>query len=122
VPRLIKVDVEGAEHAALQGAESLLQRHAVPYVVAELNGFLEHLGSSQEALRAYMMDFGYSTWILLPDGSLPKLVPPGCMISSSCVVNLLFASIPDVDALWAVETFDHTKLNRTVGEFREAAT
>ena len=122
IPRLIKVDVEGAEHAALRGAESLLRWHAVPYVVAELNSFLGHLGSSQEALRDYMHGFGYYTWILYPDGSLPKLVPPGCMVSSSCVVNLLFASIPDVDALWEVETFDHTKVNRTVGEFRDVVT
>ncbi len=120
VPRLIKIDVEGAEHDVLRGAESLLRWHAVPYIVWEL-GFLPKMGSSQEAIREYMYGFGYHTWILYPDGSLPKLVPPGCMISSGFVVNLLFASIPDVDALWTIETFDQTKLNRTVGEFRDAA-
>lgn len=121
IPRLIKVDVEGAEHAALQGAEGLLRWHAVPYVVCELNAFLERLGSSQEALRGYMHRFGYETWVLYPDGALPKLVPDGCMLSSLCVTNLLFARVADVAALWPIEAVDHTAMARTKGEFRHGS-
>lgn len=37
--KLIKIDVEGSEVAALRGAEQLLRRHRVPFVVAEVNRF-----------------------------------------------------------------------------------
>jgi FkbM family methyltransferase len=103
-PRLIKLDIEGSEEQALRGAE----RHLVsgcPYIVAELNvDALTRLGSSQESLRSYMQQWGYSTFILFRGGELPCLVPDNTMIFESenfnGTTNVLFSTIDKVANLW----------------------
>ncbi len=106
-PRLIKIDTEGAEHRVLQGAADLLREFEIPYIIAELHNFgLERLGSSQDVLRGCMADFGYDTFLLYTDGSLPKLVPRRTRIESPYFLNVLFSTPDDVAALWAVETHD----------------
>lgn len=107
VPRLVKIDTEGAEHAVLTGAAGLLGRRAVPYVIAELHEFgLERLGSSQQALRALMKGFGYDTFALYQDGSLPKLIPPGTRLQPRFIINLLFSTQERVVEAWPVELFN----------------
>ena len=55
VPKLIKVDTEGAEHQVLLGARRLLEDRKVPYVIAELHPFgLAKMKSSQMDLRRFM--------------------------------------------------------------------
>lgn len=104
VPRLIKIDTEGAEQRILEGAGSLIRDRKVPYVVAELHEFgLNQMGCSQASLRAVMEGHGYSTFLLYPDGSLPKLIPPGTLIQSDYFLNLLFSTPRDVAAGWPVE-------------------
>jgi FkbM family methyltransferase len=104
-PRLIKIDTEGAEHRVLAGAIELLMEFEIPYIVAELHEFgLEQLGSSQGALRGFMANLGYDTFLLYHDGSLPKLVPRGTLITSKFFLNVLFSRLDDVAALWKVET------------------
>ena len=104
LPKLIKIDTEGAEHKVLQGARRLLQGAAVPYVLAELHAFgLTQMGSSQEALRGFMEGFGYSTFALYFDGSLPKLIPPGVLLTSPFIINLLFSTPSYVAAVWRSE-------------------
>jgi len=103
-PRLIKLDIEGSEEHALRGAE----RHLVegcPFIVAELNvDALTQLGSSQESLRRYMRDWGYSTFILFRGGELPCLVPDKTMIFESegfnGTANVLFSTVEKVASLW----------------------
>ena len=113
-PRLIKIDTEGAEHRVLSGAVELLREHRVPYIVAELHEFgLRQLGSSQQALRRFMQGFGYATFALFYDGSLPKLIPPETQLQSRHILNLLFSSVEDVGPLWQSE--NHQPLiSRTV--------
>jgi FkbM family methyltransferase len=107
-PKLIKIDTEGAEHNVLRGAEQLLFNHRIPYIVAELHEpGLEQMHSSQTELREYMYGLGYDTYILYPDGSLPKLIPPGTRISSVVFLNMLFSHSEAVGRLWQQETYDY---------------
>lgn len=104
-PRVIKIDTEGAEHKVLAGAAGLLQGRKVPYIVAELHEFgLQQMGSSQAALRGFMAEFGYETFLLYLDGSLPRLAPRATRISSPFFLNLLFSTPENVAALWPTVT------------------
>lgn len=106
VPRLIKIDTEGAEQRILEGAGSLIRDRKVPYVVAELHEFgLSKMGCSQASLRSLMEGHGYSTFLLYPDGSLPKLIPPGTRLQSDYFLNLLFSTQQGVAAGWPVEPY-----------------
>ena len=106
-PRLIKIDVEGAEHQVLTGAIGLLRDHRVPYIIAELHDFgLRQLGSSQHELRRFMAEFGYATFCLYFDGAMPKLIPPETELRPPHIINLLFSTVDDVGRLWQVERFD----------------
>ncbi len=100
-PKLIKIDTEGAEHHVLLGARDLLASGKTPYIIAELHEFgLEKLGTSGPALRAYMAGFGYETFALYYDGSLPRLVPPGTMLRSTTLINVLFSTQDAVARAW----------------------
>ena len=103
-PRLIKMDVEGAEHRALQGATDLLHRR-VPYIVCELNPTaLGRMGTTQRALRQFMIDNGYDTFSLHPDGSLPSLVPRGTLLNPTREnTNILFSTSRYVGEAWSVQ-------------------
>lgn len=106
-PKLIKIDTEGAEQRILEGAGGLIRNRAVPFVIAELHEFgLHQMGCSQASLRALMEANGYSTFLLYPNGALPKLIPPGTMIRTHCFVNLLFSTIEKVGAHWQEEPYE----------------
>lgn len=56
---LVKLDIEGAEYAALLGMKSLLQRDR-PDVVCEVSEWsLEKMGASREKLMSFMRELGY---------------------------------------------------------------
>jgi FkbM family methyltransferase len=60
VPRLIKMDIEGAELLALKGAKRLLSVTNAPDVICEISEFsLRQLGTSKEELFATMNEYGY---------------------------------------------------------------
>jgi FkbM family methyltransferase len=90
--RAMKLDVEGAEFEALRGAEPLLAGDAgVPFVVAEINrGGLQALGASEEALRAWMHDLGYDTWLMRVEAPQLTRLEPGASLASDHVFNVLF--------------------------------
>jgi len=103
-PRLIKLDIEGAEEFALRGATRHLVEH-VPYIVCELNQkALKGMGSTQESLRKFMRDWGYSTFLLYRGGELPCLVPDKTTIfeaeDTNGTVNVLFSTIEKVSSAW----------------------
>jgi len=107
VPKLIKIDTEGAETRVLEGARELLAGAQVPFIIAEHHVFgLEQMGSSPERLRALMEDAGYSAFTLSYSGALPKLVPPATRIESPYFVNLLFSTVDMVGSYWPVESVD----------------
>ncbi len=107
VPRLIKIDTEGAEHAVLSGALRLLRQRPRPFVIAELHGFgLERRGSSQMGLRRCMAELGYDCFLLYRNGCLPKLLPSGTVLRSDYTANLLFTTPDLLGPLWPEEVFD----------------
>lgn len=62
-PALIKIDVEGAEHEVLKGAEKTLAQG--PPILVEVHSFaLPSFDSSPEALSEYLASFGYVEKIL----------------------------------------------------------
>lgn len=109
VPRLIKIDTEGAEEHVLRGARTMLELHP-PFIVAELHDFgLDKLGCSQLTLRAFMREAGYDTFVLFADGSRPWRVPENEILQPPLIINLLFSLQHHVDAAWPLEA---TSLNR----------
>lgn len=95
-PRLIKLDVEGAEQHVLLGMGDLLGR--VPYIVCELNEYaLGRFRHSRESLRAFMRSQGYEMFGLSAEGGLPVLVPPNTrLVSEKNNLNVLFSTIEAV--------------------------
>jgi len=89
--KAIKLDVEGSEVAALRGAEQLLLRHRVPFVIAEVNRFaLEAMGTSERELRDYMTGLGYEVYLICPGESRLALLAPDDHVNVPFVFNLLF--------------------------------
>lgn len=104
-PRLIKLDIEGAEEQALRGATKHLGSNGCPYIVFELNGTsLAAMCSSQKSLQTFMGQYGYEMFILHADGRLPTLIPRQTKIHSwKQNLNMLFSTIEAVGALWPEE-------------------
>lgn len=99
--KLIKIDAEGSELHVLRGAEPLLRRAAVPYVVCEVNRFaLEQMGASEDALREFMSNLGYDAHAFDPATGRTVPITPTQHVVSDVVFNLLFQhrSAPPVRA------------------------
>ncbi len=89
--RAIKIDAEGAEHDVIRGALQLLERHRVPFVIAEMNqACLVRAGSSEHAFRELMTSLGYETHFFHP--TEPQLVPlqPAETVRSEVLLNFCF--------------------------------
>jgi FkbM family methyltransferase len=101
-PRLIKLDIEGAEEQALRGAARHLAAQACPYVIIELNlKAMKALNSDQDSLRHFMWGLGYATFLLHKDGSYPAQIPLNTKIQpqfANC--NILFSTPKNVAELY----------------------
>jgi FkbM family methyltransferase len=89
--RAIKMDVEGAEHAVVEGARAFLARHQVPFVVAEMNDVcLRGAGSSEVRFRQLMTELGYDSNFFHP--TRPELIKlePGQTVKSEVLLNFCF--------------------------------
>ncbi len=100
-PRLIKLDVEGSELRALEGATKLLEKHQ-PYVIAEMNeSNLNKLNCTQGDLRAFMRGLGYETFLLHPHFVVPVLLPPKTrLMTDRANINVMFCSMDQFSELW----------------------
>lgn len=89
--KAIKIDAEGSEVAVLAGARQLLEKHAVPFVVAEINRFaLQAMGTSEAALRGFMTGLGYETYLFQPGQSVLQRLLPDQTAETEYVFNVLF--------------------------------
>jgi len=68
---LVKIDVEGAEFAALQGCEAMLRRDR-PVIISEFSpGLLPGIsGIDGRGYLGWLTGLGYDLSVILPDGSL----------------------------------------------------
>jgi FkbM family methyltransferase len=74
---LMKLDLEGAEHAALRGADEVL-RTARPDLIIEVERpHLARMGSSPEEVLGLLRAHGYSLYRLQSDDGALSLVPAG---------------------------------------------
>jgi FkbM family methyltransferase len=99
-PRLLKLDIEGAEEHALLGAAQMLAK-GIDFIVTEINArALYNFGSSQACLRDYMKRYGYDMFWLHEDGSEPTHVGVDQMLQGDENLNALFSKPDTVRRAW----------------------
>lgn len=96
-PRLIKLDIEGAEVEVLRDV-----RRGTPFIICEMNWkALERMGDSQESLRETMQGHGYEMFLLRPDGLLPFHVPRNTKVVTEVeALNVMFSTPKLVGSVW----------------------
>jgi FkbM family methyltransferase len=96
--RLIKLDIEGAEVAAINGYAS---EHEPPFIIAEMNELaLGYLGFTQDDLRSVSHKW-FATFLLQKDGNLPMFVPPDTkIVPDRQNTNILLSSVQAVSEVW----------------------
>jgi FkbM family methyltransferase len=99
--RLIKIDVEGAEHKVLEGAYRVLNWISPPFIIAEANWFgLEQMGSSLAAMRSLMGAHGYDTYLMHMEGKLPCMIPRKTELKIPHIYNVLFSTEDAISEAW----------------------
>ena len=88
---LVKLDIEGAEAKALQGASELIARSAPLFVLEVEPAHLARQGSSVEDLMAVMQPHGYEAYAITPDARLAPLQNRWCPPETTSP-NLVLAS------------------------------
>ncbi len=63
-PRLIKIDIEGAEHLAALGMHELLAAQQPDLILEVTDAFLRELGSSAPELHAFLRGLGYAIYVI----------------------------------------------------------
>ncbi len=90
--KLVKLDLEGGEAAAIRGMERLLGSHAIRYLICECNQFLlAAAGTTFEALRQDLAAVGYRCFCLDHSG-IPHLVDSAIVPADMSVTDYLFAA------------------------------
>lgn len=97
-PKLIKLDIEGAEVRALRGAWATLKNH--PIIVTEMNEIaLERAGTSFEELRQTLR--GYDCFTLSHTGHFPTYIPRNIeMVAARENTNVMFSTLARLPELW----------------------
>ena len=90
--RVLKLDLEGAELGALEGARDVLKRRRVEHLVVELNTYLLDLaGERYDERRALLASYGYRCWQLTKSGRIVAQTDP-IVTRDVVVTDLLFAA------------------------------
>lgn len=101
VPKLIKMDIEGSEYQALQGARALLARRP-KFIIMEFNvDALKAMNTSPAEIRTFMHDYGYDLYVFDQHGRFPARVPESAFIRiDRNNTNVLFAPTSDLVTEW----------------------
>jgi FkbM family methyltransferase len=102
-PRVIKMDIEGAEYHALIGAHGLLRTYKPPFILVEWNRFaLEQMECTGSDLRHLMASHGYEMFLIDSAGKKPELIPKTLDVNfpASIIVNVMFSTPDAVDEIW----------------------
>jgi len=87
-PDLVKIDVEGWERYALQGAKALLSQADAPVLLVEFTEVnLKSAGTSSKEIHAILKEYGYSVFELREDGT----TVPHAILDEYEYSNLVFA-------------------------------
>lgn len=90
--RLIKIDSEGAEHDVLRGGTDTIKKYNYPYIICEINRFaLQQMGTNEDALRHFVYELGYNTYLLNNSSSNIAELLPEHHVENDYIFNLLFA-------------------------------
>ena len=103
VPRLIKMDIEGAEYHALVGAHGLLKAHRPEFIVVEWNRFaLAQMETSGENIRRLLRTYGYEMFLIDATGHKPVRLAHTQKLDlpDGIIVNVLFSTEKLVDEIW----------------------
>jgi len=88
--RLIKIDIEGAELAALHGMEELLSSSGPPDVICEVVPvLLERAGSAYQEIRGFMGNLGFRARVITDQGLVDP--PKGALPVPEAGWNLYFS-------------------------------
>jgi FkbM family methyltransferase len=100
VPRLVKLDIEGAEAAALEACAGFDMPR---FIICEMNqDALKYMGSNQQELRSFQ-----ETFLLQKDGNLPMYVPRDTkIVTNRQNVNILLSSVAAVQSVWTEVSYD----------------
>lgn len=71
-PRVIKIDVEGAEMHVFRGAQETLRKHK-PALIFECDENSLRFGHSTEEVLGFLRDLGYNSFTLLEDSKTTKI-------------------------------------------------
>ena len=102
VPRVIKMDIEGAEYHAMVGARGLL-KHKPPFIIAEWNQFaFAQMETSGEELRDLLRQHGYDLFLIATSGERPVRVKPdeSLRLPEGMIINVLFSTEEAVTEIW----------------------
>lgn len=104
-PRLVKLDIEGAEGRVLMAADDVLRR-GVDFISCEVNrNVMGRFGVAEAAIFEHMAALGYATFVLHRDGRAPALIAPGHRIESAMdCFNVLFSTPSKVNEIWEATT------------------
>ena len=92
----VKLDLEGAEYAALRGAERMLADYRPDLLLEIEPSHLARLDASPEAIEALLRPYGYVFFRMDTDGSsAPVLVPIGDIVRASPRPNVFATVRPD---------------------------
>lgn len=96
--RLVKLDVEGSEVAAIEGMRRLLSARHIDYLICELNTYLfDASGIRRSAMRDILGEFGYAAYYLHAYGGYKRqaktrLVPVAEMSAPDIYGDYLFVA------------------------------
>jgi FkbM family methyltransferase len=97
---LIKIDVEGAEHAAVRGMERTL-RHWHPDLIVEISDdYLKEMGRSGQQLTDLVLGLGYRMYLIDWNGLVPLA---GWAANLPAQFNALFTVRPELPATLVIK-------------------